>query len=51
MIKYDYILKRDEQDELKTFLPGEIGKQLPNLVYIVRWSPKTGQLVKVWFCF
>ncbi|MFC1874092.1 hypothetical protein ACFLYX_02185 [Chloroflexota bacterium] len=34
MIEYDYILKRDENDELRTFLPGKIGKKLPNLVYI-----------------
>ena len=34
MIEYDYILRRNEQDELKTFLPGAIKKKLPNLVYI-----------------
>jgi len=34
MIEYEYILKRDEQDELKTYKPNEIPTKLPNLVYI-----------------
>ena len=34
MIKYDYALKRDESDEVKTYKPDLIPQELPNLVYI-----------------
>lgn len=34
MIKYDYDLRRDEKDEIITYKPDLISKELPNLVYI-----------------
>ena len=34
MIKYDYTLKRDEEDVIKTYKPKKIPSKLPNLVYI-----------------
>ncbi len=34
MIEYDYIIKRNEEDEVVTYIPDKIPKQLPNLVYI-----------------
>ncbi len=34
MLKYDYVIERDEKDTLVTYKPTEIPTQLPNLVYI-----------------
>jgi exonuclease SbcC len=34
VITYDYLLKRDYGDEVKTFVPDKIPTALPNLVYI-----------------
>lgn len=34
MIKYDYLIERDEQDEIKQYIPNRIPKELPPLVYI-----------------
>jgi len=34
LIEYDYVIKRNEEDEVVTYIPDKIPKQLPNLVYI-----------------
>jgi len=34
LIEYDYVIKRNEETEVVTYLPDKIPKQLPNLVYI-----------------
>lgn len=34
MIKYDYLIERDEHDEIKHYIPNKIPKELPPLVYI-----------------
>src|SRR5579885_737440 len=34
MIRYDYVIRRDESDEIKEYVPDKIPKELPAVVYI-----------------
>ncbi len=34
MIRYDYVIRRDESDEIKEYVPDKIPKELPDVVYI-----------------